>query len=330
MQDNHPTLTLTILFATCLGSLLLAMKVGSVAVNWHDLWQIITGSGNPWQELVLNLRLPRALAALLTGSMLALAGVLMQVLLRNPLADPYIMGVSGGAAFAALSAMLLGIASSFIPLAAFVGALTSIVLVFIIAHGSGPWSSTRMLLSGVVLAAGWGALISLILALGPDNSLRGMLFWMMGDLSSARVPVLVWLVFPPLFILTWLRSRSLNILALGEISAAALGENTRNLSWLIYLIASLLTAMAVAIAGSVGFVGLIIPHAMRLLISSDHRFLIPASVLAGGSFLLLADTLARTLLAPRQLPVGILTALVGVPLFLALLHHSRTLHGEKG
>ncbi|MBE9548258.1 MAG: iron ABC transporter permease [Proteobacteria bacterium] len=323
MRHNYPKATMLSLLAICLLSLLIALKSGSVAVGWQDLWQIISGGENEWRELVLKLRLPRAMAALVTGAMLALAGSLMQVLLRNPLADPYIMGVSGGAAFAALGAMLLGVAATFIPVAAFIGALSSILLVFAVSRGSGPWSSTRMLLSGVVLAAGWGALISLILALGPDNSLRGMLFWLMGDLSNASVPLAVWIAFPILLLLLMLRSRSLNILALGEVTAAALGENTKQLGWFIYLLASLLTAMAVSIAGSIGFVGLIIPHAMRLLISSDHRLLLPASALTGGSFLILADTLARTVAAPLQLPVGVITALTGVPLFLYLLHRAR-------
>ena len=322
-QRFHPTIVLSSLLMACLLSFLAALKAGSVTVAWSDLWQIITLGENPWRDLVLQLRLPRALAAFATGGMLALAGCLMQVLLRNPLADPYIMGVSGGAAFAALSAMLLGLTVSLIPLAAFIGALVSILLVFMLARGSGPWSSTRMLLSGVVLAAGWGALISLILALGPDNSLRGMLFWLMGDLSNAAVPTIVWIAFPIFFLIAMLRARSLNILSLGEVTAAALGEDTQKLSWLIYLLASVLTAMAVSIAGSIGFVGLIIPHAMRLIVGSDHRLLLPAAVLAGACFLTIADTLARTLVSPLQLPVGIITALTGVPLFLYLLHRAR-------
>ncbi len=322
-QRFHPAVVLASLLLICLLSLLTALKVGSVAISWNDLWQIIGAAEHPWRDLVLQLRLPRALAALATGGMLALAGCLMQVLLRNPLADPYIMGVSGGAAFAALSAMLLGLTVSLIPLAAFIGALVSMLLVFMLARGSGPWSSTRMLLSGVVLAAGWGALISLILSLGPDNSLRGMLFWLMGDLSNAAVPSIVWIAFPVFFLIAMLRARSLNILSLGEVTAAALGEDTQKLSWLIYLLASILTAMAVSIAGSIGFVGLIIPHAMRLIVGSDHRLLLPAAVLAGASFLTIADTLARTIVTPLQLPVGIITALTGVPLFLYLLHRAK-------
>ncbi len=323
MSRFQPITILSSLGVLCFLSLLVALKVGSVAVSWNDLWLIISAAENPWKDLVLQLRLPRALAAFATGGMLALAGCLMQVLLRNPLADPYIMGISGGAACAALSAMLLGLAASLIPVAAFIGAMASMLLVFALARGDGPWSSTRMLLSGVVLAAGWGALISLILALGPDNSLRGMLFWLMGDLSNASVPSVVWVAFPGLFLIAMLRARSLNILSLGEVTAAALGENTNRLSWLIYLLASILTAMAVAIAGSIGFVGLIIPHAMRLIIGSDHRLLLPAAVMAGASFLTLADTLARTVVNPLQLPVGIITALTGVPLFLYLLYRAK-------
>ena len=301
----------------------IALAVGSVSVPLAELFSYLSGQDNDQAELILKLRAPRALAAWLTGAMLALAGCLMQVLLRNPLADPYILGVSGGAACAALTGITLGVASVWLPPLAFGGAMLAMITVFGLARGRGAWSATRLLLTGVVLAAGWGALISLILALSPDNSLRGMLFWLMGDLSLASMPVWSNGLFVLIFALSMLRARSLNVLAMGETTARLLGEDSTRLQWLIYLLASLLTAAAVAIAGSIGFVGLIIPHMMRLLVGSDHRLLLPAATLFGGSFLLLADTAARTLMAPQQLPVGVITALAGVPLFLLLLNRAR-------
>jgi len=295
-------------------ALALALLAGGGELDWPR-------SDVDWR-LIVELRVPRAIAALATGALLALAGALMQVLLRNPLADPYVLGVSGGAAAFALGSMALGLAWVPIELAAFAGALTSSVMVFVLAHGRGPWSTARMLLTGVVVAAGWGALISLILALGDDASLKGMLFWLMGDLSYARLSPW-WLAgVAGITLLATLRARSLNILAGGETQAALLGEEPKRRQTEVYVAAAGLTALAVSIAGTVGFVGLIVPHMMRLVVGSDHRRLLPAAALFGATFLLVADTLARNLFVPRQLPVGVLTALVGVPLFLVLLHRS--------
>ena len=251
--------------------------------------------------------------------MLALAGALMQVLLRNPLADPYILGVSGGAAVGALTAMLLGAGTVWVSSSSFAGAILSIALVFGLARGSGSWTSHRLLLTGVVIASGWGAIISFLLAISPDQNLRGMLFWLMGDLSYSQSPVTgSILLFISLLVCLPL-AKGLNLLARGELQAAALGISVKPLRLVIYLLASLLTATAVMQAGSIGFIGLIVPHMLRLISGSDHRLLLPASVLLGGCLLLMADTLARTLLAPIQLPVGVLTAILGVPVFLYLL-----------
>lgn len=300
-------------------SLLLASSLGSSGLVWP--WQ----ADQTGQRILLELRLPRALAALATGSLLAIAGCLMQVLLRNPLADPYILGLSGGAAALSLAGLMLGLSWLPLPVLSFLGAMVSVIIVFVLARGSGPWSTTRLLLTGVVVAAGWGALISLMLALGPDASLRSMLYWLMGDLSHASLSP-YWLI--PLAILVAimaLRGRTLNVLSTGATQAALLGESTRARFWELYLLASLLTGLAVSMAGAIGFVGLIVPHLMRLLVGADHRRLLPAAALFGGAFLVVADTLARTLFAPRQLPVGVLTALIGVPLFLLLLHRAARL-----
>lgn len=319
---SRPYLLAFLLFLSA-GSILFASFAGSYSMDLPAWWDAFRNPHSMAGEMLWRLRLPRAVAAWTVGAMLAMSGCLMQVLLRNPLADPYILGVSGGAAFAALLGMTLGIAAAYVPVLALIGALVSILLVFGLARGSGPWSGTRLLLTGVVTAAGWSALISLVLATGSDNSLRGMLFWLMGDFSYASLPAWAVAVLGVAVLITVGMSRSLNVLSMGETTARLLGESSRNLLWLVYALASLLTATAVSIAGSIGFVGLIVPHLMRLLTGSDHRVLIPAATLFGGSFLVLSDTLARTILAPRQLPVGVITALLGVPLFLILLNRAQ-------
>jgi len=328
MRVRAPTLLALLLLLTLI-SLLISLLSGSLSISWQELLLVLSGDGDALTtQVVLDLRWPRAVAAFTTGALLSLAGALMQVLLRNPLADPYVLGVSGGAATGALLALLLGLGSLWLHSAAFGGALLSMLLVFGLSHGSGSWTTSRLLLTGVVIAAGWGAVIGFLLALSPDQGLRGMLFWLMGDLSYAASPTTGFLVLIVGLLLTIALGRSLNILTRGEQTAAALGVSVLPLRRIIYLLASLLSATAVTLAGSIGFVGLIVPHMLRLTGVRDHRLLLPAAALLGGSLLIVADTLARTLLAPRQLPVGILTALVGVPLFLVLLHHGRGLHGE--
>lgn len=313
--------TLLILLA---GAFVLALGWGSVPLSPRLVFATLLGGGDELSRtVVLELRLPRALAAFATGGLLALAGALMQVLLRNPLADPYILGVSGGAAVFALAAIMLGLGGLWIGGGAFAGALLSTLLVFALAHGRGGWTPTRLLLTGVVIAAGWSAVISLMLALGPDSSLRSMLFWLMGDLSHAQVPWRALAVLALGITVALPFARALNILARGELQAGALGVAVRPLNVGIYVVASLLTASAVTLAGSIGFVGLVVPHMLRLVAGTDHRRLLPGAVLLGGALLIVADTVARSLLAPQQLPVGVVTALVGVPLFLYLLHRAR-------
>ena len=247
----------------------------------------------------------------------------MQVLLRNPLADPYVLGLSGGAAVGALLAMLAGAAGWLVSGSAFAGALFATLLVFGLAHGGGSWTPSRLLLTGVVVAAGWGALITLILAMAPARRLPGMLYWLMGDLSHAATPWPGLLVLALVCGLLLPLGRTLNVLARGQLQAAALGVSVRPLEWLVYLLASLLTATAVTTAGTVGFVGLVVPHLLRLVLGNDQRVILPACALAGGALLVLADTLARVLIAPEQLPVGVITALLGVPTFLLLLYRNR-------
>ena len=310
---------LVLLAAVCLT---LSLMIGSVSIPASDLWSLLWhDDGSVQYRIIHELRLPRTLSAFGVGGVLALAGVLMQALLRNPLADPYILGVSGGAAVAVLGAMLLGLPLAWQAPMAFGGALASTLLLFALAH-HGNWNTSRLLLTGVVLAAGWAALISFVLSLSPPMQLPGMLFWLMGDLSDALHPALPLVVlFIGLVIALWL-SPALNLALLGSQRAAALGVEIRHLHIMIYVLASLLTAAAVSIAGAIGFIGLIAPHMLRLLAGSDHRILVPGAALIGGSLLMLADTAARTMIAPMQLPVGVLTALFGVPVFLLLLNKS--------
>ena len=306
-----------------LASLIIALAAGSLPVSAADVGRALLGDTSGMAaEVVRALRLPRAMAAFACGGLLALAGALMQVLLRNPLADPYVLGISGGASVGALGAMLLGLPLLLVNGGAFAGALAATLLVFGLARGDGSWTQTRLLLTGVIVAAGCGAAVALILSIAPENQLRGMLFWLMGDLSHAASPwpALAMLVLGLAAALPF--SRDLNLLARGDLAARALGVPVARLRGGVYVLAALATAAAVTTTGAVGFVGLIVPHLVRLSVGNDQRVLLPAAALAGGALLTLADTLARTVVAPQQLPVGVLTALIGVPVFLFLLTRS--------
>ena len=323
-----PVVPKPVLFAGLISISLIAMAValafGSADISMADTVKVILGNGpDKARSLIMDLRLPRALTAFSVGGLLAIAGVLMQVLLRNPLAEPYILGSSGGAAVAALFAMILGLGSIVIDLAAFGGAMAATLLVFSIAHGTGSWAPARLLLTGVVLAAGFSAATTLLLALSPEQNLRGMLFWLMGDLSFAYEPQRVLWLLIVLAIAGTLAARQLNVLSRGELQAAIVGMPVAGFRYIIFAVASLATALSVTTVGVIGFIGLVVPHLVRIIAGSDHRIVVPASALAGGSLLVIADTLARTVMAPRQLPVGALTAAIGVPLFLVLMSRSR-------
>jgi iron complex transport system permease protein len=312
------------LIAVSAASVLAALASGSADIGFAAAWAAFTGNApDNIENLVWQLRMPRALTAFGVGGLLAVAGVLMQVLLRNPLAEPYILGSSGGAAVAALLAMMLGFGSALIDIAAFAGAMAATVLVFSIAQGSGSWAPARLLLTGVVLAAGFSAATTLLLALSPDQNLRGMLFWLMGDLSFAYSPGRSLWLLVVIALAGTLASRHLNVLARGDLQAAIVGLPVAGFRLVIFAVTSLAVAVSVTTVGVIGFIGLVVPHLVRLIAGSDHRVVLPASALAGGSLLVIADTLARTVMAPRQLPVGALTAAIGVPLFLILMSRSR-------
>ena len=317
------TLFLFTLILIAVLALMMSISIGSASFSPAETWAALSGNGSAiTREVIFDLRLPRALTALGTGAALAVAGVMLQVLLRNPLADPYILGTSGGAAAAALTAMALGGSGLILTGSAFLGALGSTLMVFALARTSGNWSPGRLLLTGVVTAAGWGALITLILALTPDSNLRGMLFWLMGDFSFASTPWPAMIGAAIAVIAGLLMGRDLNVLATGLNQASLLGVSVGPLRIIIYFISALLTAIAVTTAGTVGFVGLVIPHLIRLTIGADHKIVVPCSALAGGTLLVVSDLIARTIIAPQQLPVGAITAGIGVPLFIIMLRNS--------
>jgi len=319
---RYQRLTIAVLLVFSIAALGLSLLIGSVSIVWNDLISFFRlGTVSMTTMVVLELRLPRAFSAFVVGSSLAVAGVMMQVLLRNPLADPYVLGVSGGSAAFALIVMLLGFPFSAVPIAATMGAGFSIVLLILLARTSGDWGSSRLLLTGIVLASGWGALIGFFLSLGEANQIQGMLFWLMGDLRPEWPGFIRVLVLLAVLIAGFIVARDLDLLLEGDLRARSLGLNTSALRLIILLAASLLTAASVTLAGPVGFIGLVVPHMMRLIIGSRHRLLIPVSALAGGTLLVIAEMIARTIIAPQQLPVGVITSFIGVPVFLYLLRH---------
>ncbi len=308
-----------------------SLLAGSVHIDFSHvlryLAKALTGdfSITSQEEVIFfSVRLPRIIFAGIVGASLSLGGVVFQAILRNPLADPYILGISGGSALGAIIGILLG-ASSFylgVPLLAFVGALVTVFLVFIVAGGTrGPLLDNSLLLSGVVVNAFFSAAILFFLSIVNSMELHSITFWLMGDLSRASIKeicVAAFCLFAG-FVLLYAQARKLNLIVQGEDTALQLGVNIeRTKQWLL-VVTSLIIAVAVSLAGIIGFVGIMVPHFMRLIFSSDHRLLLPVSALFGASFLIVADTIARVVFAPAELPVGVITALCGAPYFIFLL-----------
>ncbi len=310
-------------------SVLLSARFGAVSLSTGQVVGALLGGGSATERfIVLELRLPRAILGVLVGGGLALAGAVFQALLRNPLAEPYILGISGGAAAGAVLTLALGLttaASWFLPGAAFGGALLAIALVFGVAMSADRRLDVRvLLLSGVVVGAFFSACIALILALSESDVVRSAVLWMMGSLAGATwkgVGIVAAYTLPACFLLMGL-ARALNLMSIGEETASYLGTEVEGVKRLAYGVASLVAAAGVAFAGVIGFVGLVVPHGVRLVLGSDHRILLPLSFLCGAAFLTLADLLARVLLAPTEIPIGVITAFVGVPFFLLLLRRS--------
>jgi ABC-type Fe3+-siderophore transport system permease subunit len=303
-----------VLGAAAVFALTAAVVLGPSHVALGDLFQ---------SDIVRSLRLPRAALAFLVGGALAVSGAGLQALVRNPLADPYLLGLAGGAGLGAVAAIALGVGGAWgLPLLAFAGALAAIALVYRLGMVAGGGLDPRvLLLAGVIVGAFASAVTTAVVSLSEAAELRNAFLWLWGGFSAASwrsaLVFLVYAVIPLGVILT--AARPLDLLALGEEPARYLGADVEALKRRIYLSASLLTAAAVAVSGVIGFVGLVVPHGARLVWGHSHRSLLPASFVGGGTLLVLADTLARTAVAPRELPVGIVTALIGVPLFALLL-----------
>ncbi|NLP37248.1 MAG: iron chelate uptake ABC transporter family permease subunit [Firmicutes bacterium] len=340
MSRKRKLLLYTLLLVVLIISVVAATAIGAVAIPPSETLRVIVSRLTNWEQLtqnipettvaiIWNLRLPRVILGALIGSSLALAGVGFQGLLRNPLADPFTIGVSSGAATGAALAMFLRQLTGLnfthmIPVFAFIGAFIALFFVFNLAKIGGQVPVVTLLLAGVVVSSFLSAVISLLMVLAGED-MQGIFFWLSGGLVMRSWPQL-WFVAPYLvigFLILISYARDLNVLLLGEETAMNLGVNVEQTKKILLVAASLITAAAVSVSGMIGFVGLIIPHAVRLVTGPDHRILLPTSALVGASFLVWADVVARTVLSPQEIPVGIITAFVGAPFFIYLLRKKK-------
>lgn len=325
--------TLAVLLLLLFAAAMFGLGVGPAGLPPAEVLSLLAGddTAGPTADIVLRVRWPRVMLASLVGACLAVSGVLFQALLRNPLADPYVLGVSGGAALGGIAVLsfgaALGLGASAVPPAAFVGAILTTLLLYAIAGSGGRVSATNLLLTGVVFNAFASAAIVFMASIAGLSDGANIFLWLIGSLSASRIDVAPWVAA---FLIAGLATalpmaRNLNLLALGEEGASQLGVEVERVKRWLLLSTSLMVGAAVSVAGLIGFVGLIIPHLLRLTLGPDHRLLVPAAALGGATFLVVCDTLARSLLGGRELPVGAITAIVGGPLFLWLLrrHHLR-------
>lgn len=274
--------------------------------------------------IIADIRLPRVLMAIVVGGALAVAGAAYQALLRNPLADPYILGVSTGAALGAIAATVFAESIQVgRPLAAFAAAVATIAIVYALGQGRRGSSSERLILAGIITNSFLSSVVIFLLTAASDSRLRSVFSWLIGDLSgdSRLLPLVASFIAIGVAVI-FLNARSLNLLMTGEEEAQALGVHVERVKLAVYAAASLITGAAVAVSGVIGFVGLIVPHGIRLVAGSDNRLVIPAAALVGGAFLVSADTIARTVVSPRELHIGVITALVGAPIFVYLLRRT--------
>lgn len=341
----HPVahLTLIRIFRVCIlllaflaGVSILSLLAGPVSIGTTAVLKGILaaihfpGVSNPLTDeertILYSIRIPRVLLAGLVGAALSCAGVVFQALLRNPLADPYVLGVSGGAAVGAISAIVIGLGSLpfGIPGLAFTGGLLSILLVWGLSGATGDRRTDRMLLAGIIVNAFFSALIMFLVSTAGGEQIHSVVFWLMGDLAMAgeRDIWLAALFLAAGFAVMFFHARDLNILITGEGTALQLGIPVQRTRMILLVSASLVTGAAVSVSGVIGFVGLVVPHIVRMRFGSDHRLLLPASLLFGSAFLMAADTVARIVLAPAELPVGVITALCGAPYFAYLMKRS--------
>jgi len=324
-------------FAICLAlcavlfvAVVISLRMGAYPVSVRDIvMTLVNATLRRWSEIppdfqsiVLNIRLSRILLGILVGASLSTAGAGFQALLRNPLADPYVLGVSSGAALGAILSLLAAPhAPGLIQAAAFAGAIATIAAVYFLGRRGGQLDSGTLLLAGIITASFLSALIMFLMTTLPGRDVRGMAFWLMGDLTSPSSVDLKWLYF--LLVIAvgsiYTTSSDLNLILTGEQEARHLGVNVHRVKLVVYVAASVLTGLAVSVSGAMGYVGLLVPHVMRMMFGTDYRVLIPASALGGAILVVVADTLARTVVAPIELPVGAITALAGAPVFIYLM-----------
>lgn len=317
----------------------LGVAIGSVRLSPGVVWGVIgdrllgTAQTGPSDQIVWNIRLPRVVLATIAGAALALSGAVMQVLVRNPLADPFLLGVSSGASVGATAVILFGALGSFglwaTSAGAGLGALAAVAAVFVFANSRTGLAPTQLILTGVVMSALFSSITSFLIFQGDPNATQGVLFWLLGSFGRATweqtvIPLVALglgvLVLGP-------RRHLLNALAMGDEAAWSLGVDVRRLRWLLYVVASLLTAATVAVAGVIGFVGLVVPHVCRLLVGVDHRRMLPLSALVGATFMVLADLLARTIVSPQEMPIGVISSAIGAPTLLVLMRRRPTMYG---
>ena len=319
------TLALSVLFFAVL---VMSIILGAARVPWSDFYGILTGGATDAAaySILVQIRLPRILLAASVGGALSICGVVMQSILRNPLAEPFVLGLSGGAAVGSILFILLGLSMAgggfFF---SFVGAISTLVVVLVLSRRKGGFSTTRIILTGVVVNAFFTAFIMFVITTTSDELLHAILFWLYGDLSHSTY-VNVWILSVVLlfsFAVTFLFSRYLNIIGVNEEMGYQLGIEVERVKYLLLILVSILTAFTVSLSGIIGFVGLIVPHLMRMAFGNDHRLLLPASLIFGGVFMMIADTAARTIISPSELPVGVITAFLGAPFFLMLMFRDK-------
>lgn len=323
----------------------ISVRIGYLHVSYVEIFQILLRKMFPWFNLdtalevrkaeeyvIWNFRFPRAFMSMLVGAALAASGCIFQAIFKNPLADPYIIGVSSGAALGAAVAIILGLSISFpgvsgIASTAFIGALVTLFIVYRLATTGGRVSVTTLLLAGVIVGIFFSAILSILMVFS-GWELHVLIFWLMGGFSHIRWPYVITStpIILTCLILTFFLARNLNLLLLSEEEAQYLGLDVFKAIKVFLVLGAFMTAIAVSCSGCIGFVGLVVPHIMRILLGPDHRILLPSSILAGASLLTLCDVMARVIFPPIELPVGVVTALIGAPFFLYLLHKRREIY----
>jgi len=307
-----------ILWILLVGAVIFGLSKGAVEISLINL--ILKDN-----QTILNLRLLRVIAGILVGSGLAVSGIALQAVLRNPLAEPYLLGTSSGAGLAAVTAVILGVSRIYLPLAAFLGAVASIIIVYYLAQERGMVTDKSLILSGVIISVALSSLIVFLVSLFGNAAMHEMNWWLWGSLQVYDYKLLILVAFPVVFgiALIYLFAQDLNAISLGEEEAVHLGIDIQNVKKILILVTALITASLICICGIIGFVGLIVPHMMRLLLGANHRVLIPATCLAASIFVILCDLVSRTLFAPIEIPIGVITAMIGAPVFIFLLKRGK-------